>query len=164
MKKIVLIGLAVIMLIFSSCKKESNSNGGNNFSSVIENIAGAYDIQHAFSQTPFGWNTSFGLESLGISRDSLLFIDRVSDNVIKTYGFFNTKGVVQNDRIQFDSVYCNGCYYPLGGQTDVIVSAKFENAYYSNGVINLNLRIFTYRVEDNSLFEEYGSKIIAIKH
>ena len=172
MKKALLICLAIIALVFTSCKKEttpSNSNGSNatsNTSTVMENIAGAYDVQHSIGQTPFGYYASFNMENLGISRDSLLFIDRISDNRIKTYGFFNSKGTVDNEIIEFDSLSIQGTvnHPAVGTYTEVDVVAKFENAYYSNGVINLNLHVYLYRREDNTLYQDYQFKVIALKH
>ncbi len=170
MKNTLIICLALTALFFTSCKKEttsSNSNNNNqtgNITTIMDNIAGAYDVQHSIGQNPFGYNYSINMESLSVSRDSLLFIDKISDTQIKTYGFFNSRGVVDDNMITFDSTYCNGYSGYIGGATELLVSAKFENAYYSNGVINLNLRVSAYRTEDYSLYQEFLFKVIALKH
>lgn len=172
MKRILLICLSLFALVFTSCKKEETptnngtNNNTNNGLSVMDNIAGAYDVQHSIGQTPFGYYASFNMEDLSVSRDSLLFIDKISDDRIKTYGFFNTTGTVNNDRLQFDSLSIVGSvsHPAVGTYTEVEVVAKFENAYYSNGVINLRLHVYMYKTEDNSLYDEYGAKVIAIKH
>lgn len=161
MKKTLIIILATLSIVFVSCKKENHS-GSYSTSAVMENIAGAYDVQHNIGQAPFGYNVSLNMEDLSVSRDSLLFIDIISDNEIKTYGFFNSRGVVENNIIRFDSTYCNGTASSLYESFDLSVTAKFENAYYSNGVINLNLHVTAY--ETNSVYQDKLFKIIAIKH
>lgn len=165
MKNKLFICLTLLFVLFASCKKENNSTSSNtNNYSIIESIAGAYSVQHNIPQTPFGYYANFNVEDLSISKDSLLFIDRISEERIRTYGFFNTTGTVIEDRIEFDSIsIISSVNHPLAGtSTEVNVVASFDNAYYSNGVINLRLRIPLYRTEDNSLYENHIYKVIAI--
>lgn len=169
MKRIFIIYAALASLLFVSCKKENQNDGNNHqFNStteIMQNIAGAYSIQHNIQQNPFGYSANFDMEDLTVSRDSMLFIDRISENQIKTYGFFNSTGTVINDRIEFDSISIISSVFhsAVGTSTELNVVAKFENAYYSNGVINLKLRVPCYRIEDNSLYQDYAYNVIAIK-
>lgn len=143
MKKILFMCLIVLGIVFTSCKKENNYQ---NSEQTIEQICGAYNIQHDIVDANINTDYStISLENLTISKDSLLFIDRISNNEIKTYGLFNTIGIINEDRIIFESIeFTNNTYISdhLGEIYDSIyIKCDFNDAYYSNGVININLNV-----------------------
>jgi hypothetical protein len=146
MKKILILCLIALEIVFTSCKKENNYQ---NNEQTIEQICGAYNIQHDIISANIGTDYwSIGLENLTISKDSLLFIDRISNNKIKTYGLFNTIGTINEDRIIFESIEfinntCFNNYYDLSEiiYDSMYVKCDFNDAYYSNGVININLNV-----------------------
>lgn len=162
MKKFLFMCLIALGMMFTSCKKENNYQ---NSEQTIEQICGAYNIQHdivdANIHTDF---TIVNLENLTISKDSLLFIDGISNNEIKTYGLFNTIGTINEDKIIFESIEFtnNNTYYNdyLGEiiYDSIYVTGNFNDAYYSNGVININLNVFV-NEKTNRIDNYYGQVI-----
>lgn len=149
MKKLLFVFAFIAMFLYS-CNKE---NYYQNNDQIIENICGAYNIQHNINDNNIETGYSiFNLECLTISKDSLLFIDKISNNEIKTYGFFNTTGTIVEDKIIFDPVVFTSNFFSELYYDSIYSICNFDNAYYSNGVINLKLNIFTHEVTNRNLF------------
>ena len=117
MKKILIMCLIALGMMFTSCTKENENLTAE---SIADKFVGNYSV----------YCNSVAYGNSMIDVDSLLVITKISDNEIKASGYFNTIGVVYDtNHIYFESIEYNS--YQENSSID-----------FTEGILNGNVLTF----------------------
>ena len=149
MKKILIVCLVAFGICYSSCTKEKATNNPN------YDFAGVYTVM-----------ADSGYVSPGIiNPDTLLVIECVNENEIKTKGYLNTTGTVRDNLVYFENIEkLTNTWYGNDLPLDKI---EFESGRKEGNLIYITVTQESWVLGINGAGNSSGphtAKIIAFKH
>lgn len=146
MRKIKFINYAILLCLIAycmeGCKKENeNSNNSNNNDepenviTLADNLEGIYSVYPVNSTGP-AW--SVPLLNTIVYPDSLLRIEKISENEIKATGFFELIGHIVDESVCFDTLIYNSYSAPDAIHSIPESILRFDPASLEGNLLNFS--------------------------